>query len=146
MTFDTTPIPVPVGDCRCPGEPHGDGDVVYLTPLLSMAGGMAGQMAISEASSSVMKMQAMLAEVYLTHGIVDWTFTDDEGQKLPIDSETAARMLPYGKGGRLVADKADDLYAQDLLAPFTEQIARLEQSRRGSTKPQKASSRRTAST
>lgn len=146
MPFDLTPVPVPVGDCRCHGTPHEDGDVVFLAPMLSMAGGMAAQVAISEGSSDLVRLQELLARVYLSHGIVDWTFVDEAGDKLPVNGDTAAALLPYAKGGRLVADRADDLYAQDVLAPFIETVQRLAQSQRGSTRKKASSSpKRTSS-
>lgn len=143
MTFDTTPVPVPVGDCRCPGSPHEDGDVVYLAPFLSMAGGMAAQVAIAEGATDLIRLQELLARVYLTHCVVDWTFVDDEGQRVGLDQ--IERLLPYGKGGRLVADRADDLYAQDVLLPFKQRVERAMRSAAGSTKrPRVTSARRTS--
>ena len=147
MTWtDRTPEPVHIAECPCPGTPHPDGDTVFLAPLLSMAGGMAAQVAMSEGSTDLIALQEMLARVYLTHGVVGWTFVDDQGQPIPVSYANAMLLLPYGKGGRLVADKADELYAQDLLAPFQEQIERARRSLAGQTSPKRATSRRQTST
>lgn len=129
--FDTTPVEVNIGPCGCPNAPHADGDIVYLAPELSMAGGMAAQSAISEGITDSLRLQEMLAAIWIRHGVVDWNLVDEEGDKLPLDPTTVAAALPYGKGGRLVAERADDLYAEDILAPL---VARLKNtSRRGRT-------------
>ena len=126
-------IPVPVGDCRCPGAPHGDGDVVYLAPELSMAGGMAVRQAIISGLSDQVEAQAALARIWLRE-IRDWTFVDEDGEPIPVSETAAQTLLPYGKGGRLVADKADDLYAQDVVDPLLAAIRALEKpSPRGPT-------------
>lgn len=140
MTFDTTPIPVPIGDCRCPESPHGEGDVVFLAPFLSMAGGMAAQGAIEDAGTDSIVLAELLARIWVKHGIVGWNLVDADGEPVPISTSSINDFLPYGKGGRLVAEKADDIYAQDVLAPFVERVARLKASRAGSTRPPKASS------
>src|SRR5678815_4596499 len=81
-------VPVPLGYCPCLGEPHADGDTVYLHPELSMSGGMAAQGAISEASDGAsidgLKLQELLAEVWIRHGVAGWTFLDDEGGDIPV--------------------------------------------------------------
>jgi len=129
--FDSTPVEVNIGECGCPNAPHSDGDVVYLAPQLSMAGGMAAQSAISEGITDSLRLQELLAAIWVRHGVVDWNLVDEDGDKLPLDPQTIAAALPYGKGGRLVAERADDLYAEDILAPL---VARLKNtSRRGQT-------------
>ena len=157
--FDRIPdIPVAIGPCLCPGEPHGDGDVVYLAPVISAPGGMAAQGAIAAANDDAVKLQELLWRVYRDHGITGWNFLDEEGEPVPLTSSNIETLLPYGKGGRLVADKADDLYHEDILVPFLARMDRLqkmaEEIRRkrkpspaGSTKPsRKGTSRRRTST
>jgi hypothetical protein len=142
MTFDTTPIPVPIGDCRCPESPHGEGDVVFLAPFLSMAGGMAAQGAIEEAGTDAVALAELLARIWIRHGIVSWNLVDADGEPIPVSASSILEFLPYGKGGRQVAEKADDIYAQDVLTPFEERVAaaRLQASGAGSTRKPKASS------
>jgi hypothetical protein len=118
-SFDTEPVEVRLDGCYCPGRPH-EADIVYLAPSLSMAGGMAAQSAISDGLTDSLKLQELLAEVWIRFGIVGWNLVDEDGHPLPLTDIAAA--LPYGKGGRLVAEKADDLYAEDVLAPL---VARL---------------------
>ncbi len=122
-------VPVPLGYCPCEGTPHPDGDVVYLYPELSMPGGMAAQTAISEAwgddGFDAVKFQGLIAPVWVQYGVADWTFLDDLGQPIPANPENIMRALPYGKGGRAVAEKADDLYNEAVLAPLAERFAAL---------------------
>lgn len=120
-------VPVPVGYCPCKDAPHPDGDIVYLYPELSMPGGMAAQGAISEGAGDPIRLQELLARVWIAHGVAGWTFLDDEGKAIPATSENAIRALPYAKGGRAVAEKADDLYAEAVLAPLADRLRTLSQ-------------------
>ena len=128
-------VPVPLGYCPCLGGPHADGDTVYLYPELSMAGGMAAQGAISEASGETgidgLRLQELLASVWIRHGVAAWTFLDDNGSDIPVTPTNIAAALPYAKGGRAVSEKADDLYAEAVTAPLVERLNTL--SKRGST-------------
>jgi hypothetical protein len=136
-SFDAEPVEVRLDGCYCPGKPH-EADIVYLAPALSMAGGMAAQSAISDGFADAIKLQELLATVWLRFGIVGWNLVDEHGVDLPLSAASAA--LPYGKGGRLVAEKADDLYAQDILAPL---VARLQTtSKRGRTNGSTSTPRR----
>jgi hypothetical protein len=121
-TFDSDPVPVPLGACYCPGTPHEE-DTVYLAPALPMAGGMAAQAIINEGLTDPIKLQEGLAELWIRHGVVGWNLVDEDGRDLPLDRATVIRALPYGKGGRLVAERADDLYAEDILAPLAERLS-----------------------
>ena len=124
--FDPVPdVPVTIGPCECPGAPHGDGDVVYLAPALSAPGGMAAYGAIVDASDDAVKLQELLWRVYRDHGITSWNLLDEDGEPVPMTTQNIAIALPYGKGGRLVADKADELYNEDVLTPFLEQLETL---------------------
>jgi hypothetical protein len=137
------PVELPIGECRCPNTPH-DGDVVYLAPALSMSGGMAAQGAIHEAGTDTVRLQELLAGIWIRHGVVDWNLVDEDGDKLALTPDNIARALPYGKGGRLVAERADDLYAEDILAPLAERLRKLSQGGRSgrSTSPRKPRTKR----
>jgi hypothetical protein len=128
-SFDSAPVEVRLEACFCPNAPH-DSDIVYLAPSLSMAGGMAAQSAISAGLTDSLKLQELLAEVWIRHGVVGWNLLDEDGDDLPVTPATIAAALPYGKGGRLVAERADDLYAEDILAPLVQRLKST--SRRGS--------------
>ena len=125
--FDPVPpVPVAIGPCLCPGTPHDGGDVVYLAPVLSAAGGMAAQGAISDASGDGVLLQELLWRIYRDHGIVDWNLLDEEGDPVPLTPENKTQALPYGKGGELVANKADELYNEDVLRPFLARLTALQ--------------------
>lgn len=115
-------IPVPIGPCDCPGTPHGDGDVVFLAPVLSTTAGQAAQGAIAEAGDAA-RLEELLWRVYRDHCITGWNFVDRDGDPVPLTRENRERGLPFAKGGRLVAEKADDLYAPDVLAPLQARLA-----------------------
>ena len=123
--FDSTPVEVNIGACDCPGSPHADGDIVYLAPRLSMPGGMAAQGVIAEAAGDPIRLQEMLADLWLKHAVIGWNFLDERGQPVPLTVDSLAVALPYGKGGRLVAERADDLYAEDIIAPLAERLEKL---------------------
>lgn len=118
--FDTEPVEVRLPACYCPGSPH-EADLVYLAPALSMAGGMAAQSAIAEGFTDQIRLQELLAEVWIRHGVVSWNLVDEDGP-IPVTRDNVLRALPYGKGGRQVADRADDLYAEDILSPLVERL------------------------
>ena len=124
--FDRLPdVAVPIGKCLCPGTPHPDGDVVYLTAQLSAPGGMAAQGAITDGFDDAVKLQELLWRIYRDHGIVSWNLVDEDGESVPLTPANIEMALPYGKGGRAVADAADDLYNEDVLGPFLERIQAL---------------------
>lgn len=133
-------IPVPIGPCECPGTPHGDGDVVYLAPRLSAPGGMAAQGAIVDGGTDSLRLQELLWRVYRDHGILDWNLLDEDGEPVPLTAANKEAALPYGKGGEQVADKADDLYSEDVLRPFLARLAVLE----ATAKKEKDRARRSA--
>jgi hypothetical protein len=141
-SFDSAPVEVRLDGCYCPGTPH-DADVVYLRPSLSMAGGMAAQAAIQEGATDQFVLQELLAQVWIRHGVVSWNLVDEDGP-LPLTPDNVVAALPYGKGGRLVAERADALYAEDILAPLRERLASISRSGRtnGSTSTPRVSTRR----
>ena len=142
----TEPIVVDIGPCECAGQPH-ETDLVYLAPALSMSGGMAAQGAIHASGGDTLRLQELLADIWVRHGVVGWNLLDDKGQPIPLTPDNIARALPYGKGGRLVAERADDLYAEDILAPLVHRLQALSQpgrtpSGRRATSARKTSTRR----
>lgn len=110
--------PVRVGACRCPGAPHADGDIVYLAPALSLTGGIAASAALSIGGSPQAIYQAV-ALACVEHGVVDWTFVDADGHKLPIDAATIRGALPWAQGGAEVTKLALELYGEGILSPFS---------------------------
>lgn len=139
--MEPLPVDVPVGPCRCPDTPHPDGDIVYLAPELSMRGGMAAQGAIAKSGTDPIALQEDLGTVWIRHAVVDWTFVDEDGDKIPLTEANIIRLLPYSKGGRAIAERADDLYKDDVLAPLAERLRSISQRGRTatSTSPTRAS-------
>lgn len=135
-------VPVPLGYCPCEGTPHPDGDVVYLYPELSATAGIKARRFFADGmtgSIPEVEVEARLAELWLTVGVADWTFLFDDGKPIPVTSENVVRALPYGKGGRLVADKADDLYVETVTAPLLHGLEALSQ--RGQTRSSRPATR-----
>jgi hypothetical protein len=127
--FDRLPdVPVVIGPCECPGAPHGDGDIVYLAPVLSAAGGMAAQAAINAGMADDVRLQELLWRVFRDHGVTGWNLEDENGP-VPVTPDNLELALPYGKGGRAVADKADELYSEDMLAPFLDLVKTIQAKR-----------------
>lgn len=126
-SFDAEPVAVPLEACYCPGTPHEDGDVVYLAPVLSMTGGMAATSVFAAAleGASSIAIQEMLADIWVRHGVVGWNLLDEGGKPVELTPSNVAAALPYGKGGRLVAEKADDLYAEDITGPLVQRLSNI---------------------
>jgi hypothetical protein len=119
-SFDAEPVEVRLEACWCPGTPH-EADLVYLAPSISMAGGLAARaVVIDEIDQGVdpIRLQERLAQVWVRHGIVGWNLVDEAGEPVALTEDNVRAALPYGKGGRLVADKADDLYNKDIMDPL----------------------------
>ena len=141
-SFDSQPVEVRLEACYCPGSPH-EADLVYLAPELSMAGGMAAQGAISEGYTDPIRLQELLAEIWIRHGVIAWNLVDEAGDPVEVTALNVAACLPYGKGGRLVAERADDLYSEDILAPLVQRLKST--SRRGQTDGSTSATRRPTS-
>lgn len=127
-------VPVQLEYCPCAGTPHPDGDIVYLYPELSAPAGIRARAFFRDAMTSQMSQvdaEAAIAELWLTGGVAEWTFLFDDGRPIPVTPENIVRALPYAKGGRQVADTADDLYVASVTAPLLERLRGLSQ--RGST-------------
>lgn len=136
-------VPVPLGYCPCEGTPHPDGDVVSLWPEISAPGGMAVRALLMSPNLDTITFQEQLGTVLLRFGVAEWTFLADDGQPIPVTPENVVLALPYGKGGRLVADKADDLYADSVKDPLLAKLAEL--SKAGQTKTSRPATSRAKS-
>ena len=116
-------VAVNVGSCRCPGAPgtHPDGDVVYLAPEVSLSMGLRANGAIAKAKKDPALLESLLGRVFIEEGIVDWTFIEEvEGKTYPvlITPYNIERLLPWGKGGALVAETANKLYWPEIRDPL----------------------------
>jgi hypothetical protein len=127
-------VPVQLDYCPCEGTPHPDGDIVYLLPELPAPAGVRARAFFQQAMTGTIDAataEESIAALWLSMCVAEWTFLLDDGRPIPVTPENVVRALPYGKGGRQVADKADDLYVESVTAPLLEELARL--SKRGST-------------
>lgn len=132
---------VDVGACRCPGAPH-PVDRVALAPRAPIEVGAAVMGAIRAAGDREGALHGLLARSYVL-GIRDWTFLDEAGHRIRPDvtsdgfSALVDELLPWSNGGADVADKADELYSEEVLRPLISRTSRLSQGGRtdGSTSP-----------
>ena len=144
------------------GVPVRDGaDTVYLRPRLGLAAGIELQAVMQAAMQSTERptagqVQGALVELYLVHGVADWTFNID-GIPIPLTRETLQEhLLNDFTLAEPVADKADELYYEAVLAPLvnraqtfsrgTSTSAPTSAKKRGSRKPRKPSKRSSTST
>lgn len=119
---DTTLVPVPVGACRCPGAPHGDGDVVFLYPKLGFEAGISIMAAVDTAANPEEQLKAIYIKM-VDHGVADWTFANGDGAKIPINAATIRGALTWMEGGSEVARAAIRTYQDVFLAPFKQPSA-----------------------
>ncbi len=75
-----------------------------------MTMGLRANGAIAQAKNNAALLELLLGLVFIEDGIVDWTFVDGEGRRIPLTAENIERLLPWGKGGALVAEEANKLY------------------------------------
>jgi hypothetical protein len=115
------PIAVRVGDCLCEGSPHADGDFVYLDAQLSLDGGLLASAAMAVSEGDPQKGEHDLGFAYLLGGISGWNFLDDDGKPIAVNPDTIRRALPWGKGGRIVAEKANKMYFDQVIRPLVEE-------------------------
>lgn len=126
--------------CRCPGTPHPDGDTVWLRAELGPEGGFAALSVIRAVGGDADLLAEKIGRVYAEHGIVDWTFLDDDGEPVPCTPEMVARLswdVLYP-----VAEKGDEIYSEGILRPLVAKASR--SSRNGHTAPS-TSRKRTSS-
>ena len=114
-------IEVRFSDCRCPGSPHPDGDVGYLRPFLDYAGGAEALRAMAKAEGDVSLFAELVGPVYIRRGLVGWNRLDEAGEPLPLPTDPGT-ALPYEEAYWL-AEKADDLYGESVLAPLVKKLA-----------------------
>lgn len=123
-------VKVMVGDCRCVGGPHKEGDWVELASEATIAVGSAAHAAVGLYGNDALALQVGLGRAYINYGIVRWSFTDPFGSSIPITPDqsdwgaTIDKLLPFTRGGRIVAEKADELYSGPVLGPLMEEMSK----------------------
>ena len=130
-----------VGECRCPGAPHTDGDWVEFPPKLSIEMGAEATFAYNQTLRGAVErgaditgafsaVEGALAAVWLRY-IAGWSFleTAEDGQVLPVpvNTENIRRLLPWSDGGAEVIEFADALYSEELTRPLVRRRAELSQ-------------------
>jgi hypothetical protein len=114
-------IEVSLGECRCPGTPHPDGDLLYLRPKLGLAAGVAIQQTVIDMAGnrSAPDITGLLSEAYLRYGVADWNLLDDAGKPLELTPETLReQVLDDFERATPAADRADELYMQATIGPL----------------------------
>jgi hypothetical protein len=142
-------IPVRFRDCTCPGTPHPDGDIAELRPFLDYPGGaeaLASVTIINDDGTSSFRPTVdwpqHIGPVYIRRGVVAWNVVDEDGDPVPVTPE-ALDGLRWEEAYEL-ADRADDLYGGQVLAPLAKRVSELTKVGRtnGSTRrPRKSSSK-----
>ena len=113
-------VPVRFRDCTCPGTPHPDGDVAYLRPYLDYAGGAEALAAIRDVAGDTDKFDQVLGPIFIRRGVADWNLLDENGDPIPVTAE-AVDALRWEDAYEL-ADRADDLYGGQVLAPLVKRM------------------------
>lgn len=147
-------IPVRFRDCSCPGTPHPDGDIAYLRPYLDYPGGAEALASVTNVTedpedpnqtvsslADVSEWPARIGPVFIRRGVVGWNVEDDDGP-VPVTPEALADLR--WEDAYELADRADDLYGAQVLAPL---LRRMPTSSKdgptsGSTRPRAKSSRK----
>lgn len=120
------PIKVNIGACRCPDKPHEE-DWVGLAAHASFDLGTAASLALKYASmysegkpraEREAAIELAVGRVYVQHGVVAWNLTDELHMPLKVDPDSVLDQLPWGQGGREVAEKAGSLYYEEVMAPL----------------------------
>lgn len=111
-------VTVRIGDCACPDAPHPDGDVVYMRPTVSLVLGLACERIIANARAvGADATTDALMVAFVTHGAVGWNREQADGKPEPFSTDL---LLEDFRISRAVAEKADDLYAEVIMAPLVE--------------------------
>ena len=94
---------IEVGPCRCPEAIHGT-DWVELHPELTLAGGLRVAAALgADSGLAPLEVGPAAVEALMLTEIRAWSFTDDQGP-VPVLATTIARLLPFRRGGAVVAN------------------------------------------
>lgn len=122
-------VPVEL-DCRCPNTPH-EKDTVWLFGEVPLELGLAFEAIVDRGAADASTMTGLLGAAFVQHGIRRWTFLDEKGELVPLNTWTITRFTRNGEASRPVAEKANELYADKLIAPLM--ARRSKSSRTGQT-------------
>jgi hypothetical protein len=120
-------VPVRFRDCSCPGTPHPDGDIAELRPYLDYPGGAEALAAITttdeEGNSSLLPVNEwppLIGPVFIRRGVVAWNVEDEDG---PVEPTREALESLRWEDAYELADRADDLYGGQVLAPLVKRMS-----------------------
>ena len=98
-----------------------DGEWVNLSDSVTVPMGAAAYAALEGAPATSAAIVGILASVYIAPapygGIEGWSFSED-GQPVPLTAANIARLLTWSGGGKEVAEKANELYSEELFRPL----------------------------
>jgi hypothetical protein len=112
-------VPVRFRDCSCPGTPHPDGDVAELRPYLDYPGGAEALAAIQSVGDDTARFAEVLGPIFIRRGVVGWNVVDEDGP-VPVTRETLEALR--WEDAYELADRADDLYGGQVLAPLVRRM------------------------
>ena len=113
---DLVPVRVP-----CPSGQHPDGDSVSLKPKLGLAAGIAAQQTIQGIGkgASTAEVTGTLLELYLRHGVAEWTLHNGDGKPYDLTPKSLQEhLLDDFAVAEPIADVADSLYYAAVVAPL----------------------------
>lgn len=103
---------------QCPGTPHPE-DLVYLTPRLTLEGGISATNLIAAAGGDASRIVPALMASWVRYGVVGWTFVDETGADIPVTPANIDEQLGgFSEASIAVAEAADALYSEALLRPL----------------------------
>lgn len=112
---DLVPVRVP-----CLSGEHPDGDSVSLKPKLGLAAGIAAQQTIQGIGkgASSAEVTGTLLELYLRHGVAEWTLHNGSGPLELTPDNLQSYLLDDFAMAEPIADVADSLYYAAVVAPL----------------------------
>jgi len=131
---------------ECPtGLHNGEGDWVALAPHLSLEGGLAAEQDLQEVAAKypdpverAAVLQRRWVLTFIRHGAKGWNFHDEHDNDLDFDVQT---LLDDYSIGRVVAERAAELYSDAVLRPFQARLATRSPTGRTTATTSKARSR-----
>ena len=114
--------------CICPARPDGEPrhatDTIDLHPKLGFRSvdaiktGLAA-MYIDDPEAGIGEVLAVLREGYVLQGVASWTVVDENGEPVTLTKGAIReRLLSVPDAAAIIADAADALYAEAVLAPL----------------------------
>ena len=104
--------------CPCPGTPHPDGDTVTLKdkPGLHLGATVLGW-ANRQGEANIPTIGDIM-ETYLREGVVDWTFTLENGDHRPCDDEGLDWLMDDYELAYPIANAAAEVYTEAIFRPL----------------------------